>query len=123
MPPLLQYYFTNSLDVIDCVCAVSSVTALLVPYASALRVLRAIRLLTHIKGARHVLVAVVTCLPVLSGVVALFTFVWLAFALLGVQLFQGVYWSAPPALQRCSVRALCARGAACGGCLGVGAVL
>ena len=51
------------------------------------------RLLTHMEGPRRVVVALAASLPVVSGIVVLILLLWFPAAVIGVHLFQGLYWT------------------------------
>ena len=69
---------------------------LLFSWAKAFRAVRAVRLLNHIEGPRKVVMALIASLPVLFNIFLLIVLIWFPFAVIGVQLFKGSYWTCSP---------------------------
>ena len=74
---------------------------------------RAVRLLTHLDGPRRVAVALVASVPVLFNIFLLILLLWFPFAVIGMQLFKGCYWTCSPIPNYASDEALAVSAAAC----------
>ena len=86
-------YWLDPLDCIDGLCVIASGLGLFFVWAKAFRVVRAIRLLVHLEGPRRVVVALVSSVPVLLNMFLLVLLLWYPFAVIGMQLFKGSYWT------------------------------
>ena len=62
-------------------------------WSKTFRVVRVLRLLTHSEGPRRVVMALVAAFPMLTGILVLILLLWFPSAVIGINLFQGLFWT------------------------------
>eukprot|EP01062_Namystynia_karyoxenos_P034062 TRINITY_DN249_c1_g1_i1.p1 TRINITY_DN249_c1_g1~~TRINITY_DN249_c1_g1_i1.p1 ORF type:complete len:1844 (+),score=646.81 TRINITY_DN249_c1_g1_i1:119-5533(+) len=86
-------YLRDHWNKLDCFVVLTSVAGLFYDQLSVLRSLRTLRLMVRVNSMRVLVMALLNSLPAVSQGIVLCAFLFLVFAIFGVQLFKGVFYA------------------------------
>ena len=93
-------YLCNTWNRVDFAVCITAILGLFIPFFALFRSLRTLRLIIRFPNIKVVVRALFHALPAIGNVLAITSFVFLVFSILGVQLFKGkLYFCSDPSIE------------------------
>eukprot|EP01060_Flectonema_neradi_P030270 TRINITY_DN4362_c0_g1_i7.p1 TRINITY_DN4362_c0_g1~~TRINITY_DN4362_c0_g1_i7.p1 ORF type:complete len:1713 (+),score=278.96 TRINITY_DN4362_c0_g1_i7:1641-6779(+) len=93
-------YLCNTWNRVDFAVCITAILGLFIPFFALFRCLRTLRLIIRFPNIKVVVRALFHALPAIGNVLAITSFVFLVFSILGVQLFKGkLYYCSDPSIE------------------------